>query len=82
MERVNLKFSNLKVGLTVLTGMSVLFFYIIFIGTELNLFTSTYQLKVFMQSAEGLQSGSMVSLGGLKIGHVTDVVFSQKESLE
>ncbi|MGD8781640.1 MAG: MlaD family protein [Ignavibacteria bacterium] len=79
MERVNLKFSNLKVGLTVLAGMSVLFFYVIFIGTELNLFTNTYKLKVFLQSAEGLQSGSMVSLGGMKVGHVTDVVFSQKD---
>ncbi len=79
MEKVSLKYSNLKVGLTVLVGMSVLFAYIIFIGTELNMFTSTYKLKIFLQSAEGLQGGSMVSLGGLKIGHVKDVVFSQKD---
>lgn len=71
------KLSKLKVGLTVLTGIAILVFFVAVVGTESNLFTKTYTLKFFVTDMEGLADGSMVTLGGLKIGKVKKMEFSQ-----
>ena len=78
MQKSSLKFSNLKVGLTVFIGLVIFFFFIFLVGTEGNYFSSTYDLKIFVENTEGLSEGSMVTLGGLKIGKVSNLEFTRR----
>jgi len=71
------KLSKLKVGFTVLIGIAIFIFFVLVVGTESNLFTKTYTLNLFVTDLEGLANGSMVTLGGLKIGQVKKMEFSQ-----
>ena len=75
MDEKNLKFANLKVGLTVFIGIVILFLAIFLVGTEGNYFTGKYSIKMFVTDIEGLSEGSLVSLGGLKIGSVSKMEF-------
>jgi phospholipid/cholesterol/gamma-HCH transport system substrate-binding protein len=75
MEKSNLSLKNLKVGLTIFIGMVILLLFIMIVGSEANVFVKTYDLKLFVTDVEGLSKGSMVSLGGLKIGSVKDMEF-------
>jgi len=76
-----LKYANLKVGLTVFIGVVIFLTFIFLVGTEINIFNKTLRLKIFLSSVEGFSSGSMVTLGGLKIGSVDDIHFSQKDGV-
>ena len=81
MEKSSLKFSNLKVGLTIFIGLVIFFIFIFLVGTEGNYFSSNYDLKIFVENTEGLSEGSMVTLGGLKIGYVTDLEFTRRNNI-
>jgi phospholipid/cholesterol/gamma-HCH transport system substrate-binding protein len=76
MNKSNLSMSNLKVGLTVFIGIIIFLFFILIVGAESNLFVKTYSLKLFVEDVEGLTNGSLVSLGGLKIGFVDKMEFA------
>lgn len=75
MNDQQLRWSNLKVGIVVLIGLAIFVFIVSIVGTEQNIFTSTYDLTLFMPNVRGLVNGAMVTLGGLKIGYVTDMQF-------
>lgn len=79
MNDEQLRWSNLKVGIVVLIGLVIFVFIVSIVGTEQNIFSSTYELKMFMPNVRGLVNGAMVTLGGLKIGYVTDMRFATKE---
>ena len=81
MSKNLLKLSNLKVGLTVFIGLVILFVFLFIVGSENNFLTSKYQLKIFVDNVQGLNSGSMVSLGGIKIGSVKNIEFARKDSV-
>lgn len=81
MSKNSLKLSNLKVGLTVFIGLVILFVFLFIVGSENNFLTSKYQLKIFVDNVQGLNSGSMVSLGGIKIGSVKDIEFARKDGV-
>jgi phospholipid/cholesterol/gamma-HCH transport system substrate-binding protein len=70
--------ASLKVGLTVLIGLVIFFFFIFVVGSENNTFSETYKLKMFLENVEGLAKGSMVTLGGLKIGYVDEIDFASQ----
>jgi len=76
-----LSWANLKVGIVVLLGIILFIFFISIVGTDANLFTPTYQLRLFMPNVQGLVGGGMVSLGGLKIGFVKDMQFVTRDSI-
>ena len=76
MDQKNLKWSGLKVGIVVLIGIFIFVFIISIVGTEQNIFTSTYPVKVFLPNIQGLVNGAMVTLGGLKVGYVRDLRFT------
>ncbi|MFI5252349.1 MAG: MlaD family protein [Bacteroidota bacterium] len=76
-----ISWGNLKVGIVVLVGIILFIFFISIVGTDANLFTPTYQLKLFMPNVQGLVGGAMVSLGGLKIGFVKDMQFVTKDTV-
>ena len=75
MNSEQLRWYSLKVGIVVLIGIIVFVFVISVVGTEQNIFASKYALKVFMPNVQGLVNGAMVTLGGLKIGYVTNMQF-------
>ena len=75
MNDQQLRWSNLKVGIVVLIGLVIFVFIVSVVGTEQNIFTSTVELRLFMPNVRGLVNGAMVTLGGLKIGYVTDMKF-------
>jgi phospholipid/cholesterol/gamma-HCH transport system substrate-binding protein len=72
---------KIKVGLTVLIGIAIFIFFVFIVGTESNLFTKTYTLNLFVTDLEGLADGSMVTLGGMKIGQVKKLEFSQTNGI-
>ncbi|HVN49267.1 MAG TPA: MlaD family protein [Bacteroidota bacterium] len=69
---------KLKIGLTVFVGAAVFIVLMFVVGSESNTFTPTYSIKMFLPNIEGLATGSMVSLGGLKIGSLTAMEFGQQ----
>ncbi|MCH7827228.1 MAG: MCE family protein [Bacteroidetes bacterium] len=81
MNNKELKIRNLKVGMTVFIGMIILFIFLFLVGSERNTFTSTYRLNIFLSNIQGLTSGSLVSLGGMKIGSVDSFEFSKRENV-
>jgi phospholipid/cholesterol/gamma-HCH transport system substrate-binding protein len=80
MANQSLKLSNLKVGLTIFVGLVLFFVFLFLIGSENNFFGSNYNLKIFVENSDGLTDGSMISLGGLKIGSVSGLSFARKDN--
>ena len=76
-----MRWASLKVGIVVLIGLIIFVFIVSIVGTEQNLFTSTYRLKVFLPNVQGLVNGAMVSLGGLKIGFVSEMMFTNRDGV-
>jgi len=79
MKDDKLRWSNLKVGIVVLIGLVIFVFIVSVVGTEQNIFSSTYELRLFMPNVRGLVEGAMVTLGGLKVGYVTKMKFVTKD---
>ena len=70
------RFSKIKIGLTIAAGIAIFIFFVVIVGTENNLFTGSYNLKMYVNDLEGLTNGSMVTLGGMKIGQVKKLEFA------
>jgi phospholipid/cholesterol/gamma-HCH transport system substrate-binding protein len=81
MDSQQLRWSNLKVGIVLLIGLIIFVFIVSIVGTEQNIFTSTYTVKLFVTNVHGLVKGAMVTLAGLKIGYVTDMSFTTKDTV-
>ena len=81
MDSQQLRWSNLKVGIVLLIGLIIFVFIVSIVGTEQNIFTSTYTVKLFVTNVHGLVKGAMVTLAGLKIGYVTDMTFTTKDTV-
>jgi phospholipid/cholesterol/gamma-HCH transport system substrate-binding protein len=81
MDTKLMTWSNLKVGIVIFIGLIIFVFVVTIVGTEQNLFTPTYTLKLFMPNVHGLVNGGMVALGGLKIGYVRDMQFTSKDGV-
>ena len=79
MSNDKLKFANLKVGLTVFIGIAIFLFFIVLVGSEINYFSETLKMRIFVQNVEGFSTGSMVTLGGLKIGSVDEIEFAKRD---
>jgi phospholipid/cholesterol/gamma-HCH transport system substrate-binding protein len=76
-----LKLSNLKVGLTVFIGLAALFVFLFIVGSENSFLSSKYELKIFIHNVMGLNDGSLVSLGGIKVGSVKSREFATKDGI-
>ena len=76
-HRVSLK--QFKIGLTVFAGIVIFIIMMFVVGSESNTFTPTYTIRLFLPNISGLADGSMVSLGGLKIGNVTKMDFGERD---
>ncbi|MCU7494135.1 MAG: MCE family protein [Ignavibacteria bacterium] len=80
MPEQNEKKVNLKVGLTVFSGIAVLMIFIILIGTDDYFFSKTYSLFIYTDNTIGLVKGAPVTLGGFKIGDVESMDFVPSNS--
>ena len=69
-----LKWSQLKVGLTVLAACVTLGLLIFLMSGTGGLFTSKIQLKSYFDNANGLREGAPVRLSGVDIGNVSSIL--------
>ena len=69
-----LKWSQLKVGLTVLAASVTLAFLIFLMSGTGGLFTKKIQLRSYVDNANGLREGAPVRLAGVDIGNVTKIL--------
>jgi phospholipid/cholesterol/gamma-HCH transport system substrate-binding protein len=77
MNEFTVSLKKVKIGLTVFIGIIIFLVLMFLVGTESNTFTSTYRIKLFLPNINGLANGSMVTLGGLKIGNVESLEFGK-----
>jgi phospholipid/cholesterol/gamma-HCH transport system substrate-binding protein len=80
--QAKLGFSQLRVGIFVLFGLSVLAFLIINSTGDFNPFEKKMRLRARFAAADGLREGSDVQLAGVRIGKVEDVVLLPPDSPE
>jgi len=69
-----LKWSQLKVGLTVLAATVTLGVLIFLMSGTGGLFSSKIKLKSYFDNANGLREGAPVRLAGVDIGNVTNIL--------
>jgi len=68
-----LKWSQLKVGITVIVASLVLGFLLFLMSGTAGLFTPRITLKSYFDNAEGLRQGAPVRLSGVDIGNVASI---------
>jgi phospholipid/cholesterol/gamma-HCH transport system substrate-binding protein len=68
-----LKWSQLRVGLTVIVASLTLGFLLFLMSGTSGLFTPRIILKSYFDNAQGLRKGAPVRLSGVDIGNVTDI---------
>jgi phospholipid/cholesterol/gamma-HCH transport system substrate-binding protein len=68
-----LKWSQLKVGITVIAASLTLGFLLFLMSGTAGLFTPRLTLKSYFDNAEGLRIGAPVRLSGVDIGNVTKI---------
>lgn len=74
-----LTWTELRVGLVVILSLLVLTFTILYIGGGGGSpLAPKYEIHALMTDVNGLKAGAPVRLGGVEVGTVTDVGFSEK----
>jgi phospholipid/cholesterol/gamma-HCH transport system substrate-binding protein len=75
-----LKWSQLKVGITVIVASLALGLLLLLMSNTAGLFTRRIALKSYFDNAEGLRLGAPVRLSGVDIGNVTGIrIVPQKD---
>ncbi len=69
-----LKWSQLRVGTTVIVATLTLAFLLFLMSGTNGLFTSRITLKSYFDNAQGLRPGAPVRLSGVDIGNVTKII--------
>ncbi len=72
-SRKQLKWSELKVGLTVLTASVTLAVLIVLMNSTGGIFTHKITLTAYFDDASGLRRGAPVQLSGVAIGNVANI---------
>jgi phospholipid/cholesterol/gamma-HCH transport system substrate-binding protein len=65
---------NLRIGLVVVSALTLLMVFIFFIGSEQKLFAKKYKYDVLFETATGLAEGNPVQMSGVTIGVVQDIL--------
>ena len=69
-----LKWSQLRVGITVIVASLVLAFLLFLMSGTAGLFTRRIIVKSYFDNAQGLRRGAPVRLSGVDIGNVKDII--------
>jgi phospholipid/cholesterol/gamma-HCH transport system substrate-binding protein len=64
-----------KLGMFVILGLALFIITIYFIGSNKNLFGSTFKLKSQFKNVSGLKEGNNVRFSGINVGTVKDIEF-------
>jgi phospholipid/cholesterol/gamma-HCH transport system substrate-binding protein len=76
-----LTWTELRVGVVVVVSLVVLAFTVLYIGgSGGSPFAKSYTLKAQMTDVNGLKKGAPVRVGGVEVGTVKDVAFTQDAS--
>ncbi len=76
-----LKWSQLRVGITVIVASLTLGFLLFLMSGTSGLFTPRITLKCYFDNAEGLRTGAPVRLAGVDVGNVTHIGIIQGKPL-
>lgn len=68
---------KIRVAATISLGLIIIFLAFFAIGNQEGMFKSKYDLKAKFVNVEGLTVGAAVRLGGVKVGNVKDIDFSE-----
>lgn len=68
---------KIRVAAIISLGLIVIFLAFFAIGNQEGMFKSKYDLKAKFVNVEGLTVGAAVRLGGVKVGNVKDINFSE-----
>jgi phospholipid/cholesterol/gamma-HCH transport system substrate-binding protein len=72
-SRQQVKWSQLRVGLTVLVATATLGLLIFLMTGTRGLFTGRLWLKAYLDNAAGLRTGAPVQLQGVDVGNITEI---------
>ncbi|HSD63814.1 MAG TPA: MlaD family protein [Ignavibacteriaceae bacterium] len=67
------KTSTVKLGIFIFLGVTILVVAIFMLGGKEQLFSSTFNVKAYFKTVQGLKSGATVRLSGIDVGTVKDV---------
>jgi phospholipid/cholesterol/gamma-HCH transport system substrate-binding protein len=67
---------EIKVGLTILTGLIIIIFIIFAVGSQQGILEDRYTLVVHVARVNGLQTGAPVRLNGVRVGSVVGIGFT------
>jgi len=68
---------KIRVAATISLGLIIIFLAFFAIGNQEGMFKSKYDLKAKFVNVEGLTVGAAVRLGGVKVGNVKNIDFSE-----
>src|SRR5262249_26446865 len=77
-SRRSLAWTELRVGLLVITSFALLALAIFYVSGQSGFFVKKYTVTAFFQNANKLRSGAEVSLEGVTIGNVATVAVSKE----
>ena len=77
-QRRSLAWTELRVGILVITSFALLALAIFYVGGQRGFFVKTYTVKAYFQNANNLRDGAEVSLEGVTIGNVDSVKISKE----
>ena len=73
--------NTVKVGFFLFVGLFVLIFSIIILGSKKSLFQDAAILRSYFDSVQGLNTGSIISLAGVRIGNVEAIEYDSSRNL-
>lgn len=76
------RIDNVKLGIFVLVGLTMLIFALYMVGKDTNLFSKNYILKVQFDNAKGLMIGNNVRYAGIQVGTVKKINFLNDTTIE
>ncbi len=80
-EQKRVSLSELRVGIFVILGASILAFAIFRVGSTVGLFQETFYARTYLNNVSGLKPSDIVLLGGVEIGNVTEVQITTPDNM-
>ncbi len=79
-SQAHVRWSELRVGITVIVAAAVLMLLIFLMTASTGLFYGKMKLRAYFDNAEGLRIGAPVRLQGVDIGNVSSIAFESKRA--
>lgn len=73
--------TQVKVGIFVASGLGILLATIFMLGSNKSLFQKVVTVHSYFDSVQGLNTGAVVSLAGVKVGNVSQLTFNDEKNL-